>query len=139
MEPTKKLKIIIVDDDKEDRELYQFLFEQNEFFDLLACFESGLEAFDEIAINNIEPDILLIDMYMPVMTGLDVVKEINKRNIAQNMHNFIISTTINQDDKNKYKNHKNITFLKKPATFEQQNDLPGLLLEFLNYENPMKV
>ena len=94
MEPTKKIKIIIVDDDKDDRELYHFLFDQNEFYQLHSCFESGLEALDEIVVKKNIPDILLIDMYMPFLTGVDVVREIIESDVANNMHKFIISTTI---------------------------------------------
>ena len=139
MEPTKKIKIIIVDDDKDDRELYHFLFDQNEFYQLHSCFESGLEALDEIVVKKNIPDILLIDMYMPFLTGVDVVREIIESDVANNMHKFIISTTINEEEKEKFKNHYNVTFLEKPVTFEQQNDLPGILLEALNYDNPMKI
>lgn len=139
MESKKKLTVIVVDDDSDDRELLEFLFNQNEKFELIGSFESGVEAVKEIMIKKLIPDILLIDMYMPLLTGTEIVKKIEESNVAPNMTKFIISTTINTTEQTKHLNNPSVKFLKKPVTLADINDLPGIILEFLNLPNNTKV
>lgn len=139
MESKKVLKIIIADDDEDDRELLKYLFNQNEKFELLGCFDSGIDAIKEIMVNKNIPDILLIDMYMPLLTGTEVVKKIEESGIAPDMYKFIISTTINNSEQTKHLKNDSITFLEKPVTMADIHDLPGIILEALNFRNNTRV
>src|SRR6187431_1740170 len=122
MKPTKKLTIIVADDDIDDRELLQFLFTQNERFELLGCFESGIEVIKEIIINKSVPDILLIDMYMPLLNGTEIIKKIEDSGVAPNMSKFVISTTIDVTEQNNFLNDPSVKFIKKPTTLVEIND-----------------
>lgn len=139
MKPAKPLTIIVADDDEDDRELLKFLFNQNEKFELIGCFESGVDVVKEIMINKSIPDILLIDMYMPILNGTEVVKKLIDSEAAPDMHKFVISTQINTTEQNKYLDNPTVKFLKKPSSLAEINDLPGILLECLNLSNHMKV
>lgn len=139
MKSGKKLTIIIADDDEDDRELLKFLFNQNDQFELLQCYQSGVEVIKEIMINKNVPDILLIDMYMPLLTGTEIIKKIEESDSAPNLAKFIISTTINSTEELKYIDNPSVKFLKKPITLAEINDLPGLILEHLGLPNNNKV
>lgn len=139
METGKTIKIMIADDDEDDRELLKFLFNQNEKFELIGCFESGIEAVKEIIVKNNIPDVLLIDMYMPLLTGTEVVKKLIESGLVASMNKFVISTQINTAEQNKYLDDPTVKFLKKPATLVEINDLPGIILEHLDIHNHMKV
>lgn len=139
MKPAKPLKIIIADDDADDRDLLKFLFEQSEDFELIGCFESGIDVIKEIMINKTIPDVLLIDMYMPLLNGTEIVKRIEESEIAPAMTKFIFSTTINTTEQNKYSGNNTVKFLRKPTTLAQTNDLPGIILESLRLPNSTKV
>lgn len=139
MENHKPFTIIIADDDKDDKELLQFLFNQNEKFEVIGCFDSGVEVLEEIINKGNIPDILLIDMYMPFFTGTEVVIKLEESGVAPDMTKFIISTTINTTEQDKYVDNQYVNFLKKPVTLVDINDLPGLILETLNEENNTKV
>ena len=139
MELHKPLTIIVADDDEDDRELLKFLFNQNEKFELIGCYDSGIEAIKEIMVNNHIPDILIIDMYMPLLTGAEVITKIEESGIAPNLTKFIISTTINNAEETKYLDNPSVKFIKKPITLAEINDLPGIILECMNYRNNMRV
>lgn len=139
MESDKPLTIIIADDDEDDRELLKFLFNHNEKFELIGCFDSGVEIVKEVMVRKNIPDVLIIDMYMPLLTGSEVVKKIEESNTAPRMSKFIISTQINSSEQNKFLNNPMVKFIKKPVTLAEINDLPGLLLESLNLTNNTKV
>ncbi|HNP33815.1 MAG TPA: response regulator [Flavobacterium sp.] len=139
MEHDKPLTIIIVDDDEDDRELLRFLFNQNENFELIGCFDSGMDVIEEILNKKNIPDVLVIDMYMPFLTGIEVVSKLEESGVAPNMNKFIISTTINNSEQSKHQNNPSIKFIKKPASLVEINDLPGFILESLNHSNNMRV
>jgi CheY-like chemotaxis protein len=139
MELHKPLTIIIADDDEDDRELLRFLFNANDKFELIGCYDSGVEAVKEIMVNKNIPDLLIIDMYMPLLTGAEVITKIEESGIAPDMTKFIISTTINNAEQTKYLSNPSVKFIKKPVTLAEINDLPGDILEILNYKNDMRV
>lgn len=132
------LKIFIADDDADDREFLKFLFENNDQFEIQGCFESGAQIISEITKGNI-PDILLIDMYMPRMTGAEVLDQLIDDNTAPDMFIFVISTTINASEQDRFRFNPRVKFLAKPTTLGQLNDLPGKLLECLRMDNNTKV
>ena len=139
MELNKPLTIIIADDDEDDRELLKFLFNQNEKFELLGCFDSGIEAVKEIMIQKNIPDILIIDMYMPLLTGTEVIAKIEESGIAPDMYKFIISTTINNAEQTRFADNASVKFIKKPVSLVEINDLPGIILESMNIRNHMRI
>ncbi len=139
MKPQKPLTVIIADDDQDDLELLQFLFSKNENFELIGCFDSGIKVIEAIVTNGNVPDILLIDMYMPIYTGTEVVNKLFESGVAPNMNSFIISTTINTTEQDNYSENVTVQFLKKPVSLIEINDLPGIVLECLNHNNNTKV
>jgi CheY-like chemotaxis protein len=136
---SKPLTIMIADDDEDDRELLKYLFIHNEKFELIGCFDSGIEVVREIMVEKNIPDILLIDMYMPLLTGSEVVKRLTENDMAPNMHKFVISTQINSIEQHKYLDNPTVTFIKKPITLVEINDLPGIILDSLKLPNNTKV
>lgn len=139
MNSDKPLTIIIADDDEDDRELLKFLFNQNEKFELIGCYNSGIETIKEIMVKKIIPDVLLIDMYMPILTGTEVVKKLEESEMVPDMYKFIISTQINTAEQNKYLNNPSVIFIQKPVTLPEINDLPGIILDTLHVRNNTKV
>jgi DNA-binding LytR/AlgR family response regulator len=71
----KKLSCIIVDDEPVARKILQEFTEQVPFLDLLGKFESALKA-EEFLKNN-QPDIIFLDIEMPKVSGLQMLKRIN--------------------------------------------------------------
>ncbi len=65
-------KILIVDDQPGIRLLLQELFNQENFETQIAV--NGLEALK--TLENEQPDCVLLDMKMPGMSGIDVLKEL---------------------------------------------------------------
>lgn len=67
--------VIIVDDSKAMRQLLkQMLLSVN--FNVIEEFENGATAAMTIKNKNIQPDYMFVDVEMPVMNGIELVKEI---------------------------------------------------------------
>lgn len=131
MEHHKPFTIIVADDDSDDRELFRTLFLEHERFTLMGCLTSGIEVFDDIVRKNNVPEVLLIDMYMPFFTGIDVVKGLEEIHAASNMYKFIISTADYVPELEQLVHNPYIIFIQKPKTSEEISTLPDKLLEYL--------
>jgi DNA-binding LytR/AlgR family response regulator len=71
----KKLSCIIVDDEPVARKILQEFTEQMPFLDLLGKFESAMKA-EEFLKGN-QPDLIFLDIEMPKVSGLQMLKRIN--------------------------------------------------------------
>lgn len=71
------IKILIIDDDVTSLDLVDYLFEKSGF-DVVRRADgvSALECIDEVA-----PQIVLIDLMMPKLSGQDTVREIRRKGI----------------------------------------------------------
>ncbi|WP_293894442.1 response regulator [Flavobacterium sp.] len=131
MNPICPFTIIVADDDAEDRELFREIFQRNEKFILMGCLTSGVEVFDEISRKKNIPDVLLVDMYMPFFSGIDVVKALEELHAAPTMYKFVISTTSNIAENEPQLHSPYIVFLKKPSSRQEIQALPGLIMGYL--------
>lgn len=71
----KKLTCIIVDDEPVARKILTEFTEQVPYLDLLGRFESAMKA-EEFLKNN-RPDLIFLDIEMPKVTGLQLLKRMN--------------------------------------------------------------
>ncbi|KNZ69784.1 response regulator receiver protein [Thermincola ferriacetica] len=78
---TKKVELLVVDDQIGVRRLLFEAFRQDDYNVELAG--SGLEAIDKI--KQKKPDVILMDMKMPGMNGLETLKEIKKLDFNPNI------------------------------------------------------
>ncbi len=79
MKENKKISIVIADDHEIFRNGVQFLIDREEDMQVVGMAENGLEAIDKC--TNYLPDILLLDISMPKMTGLEAAKILSERDI----------------------------------------------------------
>lgn len=71
-----KLRTIIADDERPAREFLKNLLRGFEFVELVGEAENGSEAVE--IIKKVKPDLALLDLQMPEITGIEVVKLIRK-------------------------------------------------------------
>ncbi|MGG1616789.1 response regulator [Paenibacillus sp. NRS-1782] len=88
-----KFKILIVDDHWVVREGLKLVLETNDSYEVVGEAEEGETALT--MIEELHPDVILMDLYMPQMSGLETMKALKER---QNDTPVIILTTYNEDD-----------------------------------------
>lgn len=69
-----KIKILIADDHSLVREGLKQILELEEDFDVIGQASNGLETIDRI--KELNPDVLLLDINMPIMSGIDALRKI---------------------------------------------------------------
>lgn len=88
----EKIKVIIADDSDFVRDGMRIILSVDEEFEVLGCAMNGKEAL-ELAKDN-KADVILMDIQMPVMDGIEATKEIVKRGLGK----VLILTTFDDDD-----------------------------------------
>jgi len=84
-----KIKILIAEDDKDTLELYQKGLTENLFEVRFAI--NGKEALD--LYQEWRPDIIVLDIVMPVMTGYSVLKEIREK-MKDRISKIVMATSL---------------------------------------------
>ena len=123
---TKKT-IWVVDDDAIYQIIVNKIIQRSEIFSTISSFKNGKDAIDglnnSLEKNELLPDIILLDINMPIMDGWEFMKEMGllKSQISQQIIIYIVSSSIAVEDKNKSKKYPDILgYLSKPIT---TNDL----------------
>jgi DNA-binding response OmpR family regulator len=74
MENNKKKKILIIEDDSFVMDIYKTKLTQ-EGFDVDTA-DNGMEALKKIEKEKVRPDLMLLDIVMPYVDGLEVLKKV---------------------------------------------------------------
>nr|WP_318540653.1 response regulator transcription factor [Terribacillus saccharophilus] len=85
-------KVLIADDHVVVREGLKLLIETNENYKTIGEAGHGAEAIQ--LVNDLEPDIILMDLYMPVMSGMEAIRKLS---VTHPKLPIIILTTYNED------------------------------------------
>lgn len=90
---TERKKILVVDDQQDLREaLFTFLAAQG--YEVFSA-SDGLEAVE--MVKKEEPDLMLLDIMMPNMTGKEVLDRIKTEGVAPNMKVLILTALSDLD------------------------------------------
>src|SRR5437764_52013 len=73
----KKIGVLLFDDSDSIRESISLLIDGSEECALAGSYANAAEAVDKIEINN--PDVVLMDIDMPDVNGIEAVKKIHQR------------------------------------------------------------
>jgi len=85
-------KVLIADDHVVVREGLKLLIETNRNYKTIGEAGNGSEAIE--LVNELEPDIVLMDLYMPVMSGMEAIRNLS---VTHPDLPIIILTTYNED------------------------------------------
>ena len=123
----RKKTIWVVDDDNIYQIIVNKIIQKSEMFSAISSFKNGKDAINAVSnsLNNIEsfPDIILLDINMPIMDGWEFMEELQvlKPSINKQIIVYIVSSSIAVEDKNKAKSYPDILgYLSKPVNI---NDL----------------
>lgn len=125
--------IILVEDDFDDRELFQEALQKEGIENKLICFDHGDDTYKYLKSTNEQPFIIFCDINLPIMTGiefkrkLDVDSELRKKSIP-----FIFFST-SVDKQAVDEAYRTLTiqgFFQKPQTFENLTSMIKVILDY---------
>lgn len=104
------IKAIAVDDEPKALSIIKSLVQRIDFLDLITCHVDEKEAIK--AINETRPDLLFLDITMPNISGIDLIKALNYKPL-------IIFTTAHSDFAMKSYELDALDYLLKPFDFDR--------------------
>ncbi len=110
----EKLKVLIVDDEPEFAELVKMRLQDNGYDVITAI--NGKEGLAHI--EAYAPDAVLLDVFMPGMDGLEVLKKIRKHN--KDLPVFIVTAFSNEDRFKKAKQYNVSGFIVKTSDLKKE-------------------
>lgn len=118
---------LLIDDNCLDNFINKILIFRNNFAEEVIAMESAYEALSLIRNGSIKPDVIFLDIRMPIMNGFQFLNEYADLDIIKdNTKIFVLSTSCNPRDKADLENYKYVTkFIEKTLTDEK-------LLEIIN-------
>jgi len=86
--------ILLIDDDEDDQEI--FLTAVGEISGSVNCqvYSDASEALTKLSLKKITPDVIFLDLNMPVMNGLQFLVAIKKNLDLKNIPIIIFSTSV---------------------------------------------
>ena len=111
-------KVFLVDDDEDDQLLFKEAIEL--INPALQCdtATNGKIAFDKLKLSTSLPDIIFLDLNMPIMNGFDFLIQIKKENDLSKIPVGIFTTSNMVRDKELTKEFGARFFLTKPSDFQ---------------------
>ena len=110
MKQNKNLKILLAEDVPENRYLIKLLLEKQPVQIDEAC--NGQEAIDKLKVESY--DAMLLDIQMPVKSGIDVLKWLLKNDRFKPEHVIALSANARREDMEKYLSLGCTDYLSKP-------------------------
>jgi len=112
--------VFLVDDDYEDHEIFKMAFEKVQPGFKMVTAENGIEAIDKIKEDTtFQPDIIFLDVNMPLMNGKECLHELRKIVHMQNTPMILYSTHDGQKEINEAKKAGASEFMTKPSSISE--------------------
>jgi len=103
-------KILIIDDEPDMLEILRFRLEKNGYKIVTAS--SGEEGL--VKAEKIKPDLILLDILLPGISGLEVVKKLKANKLTKKIPVIMVTALISQDAMAKGLEHGAQYFISKP-------------------------
>lgn len=118
----RKKTIWVIDDDIIYQIIANKIIQKSEMFTNVTSFKNGKEAIDTLTSlakqDELLPDIILLDINMPIMDGWEFMEEMTilKPSMTKKIIVYVVSSSIAIEDKNKSKTYPDILgYLSKPV------------------------
>jgi len=111
----RRVRVLVVDDDPVVGEINKEFTERVEGFQVVGLARSAAEAID--AVERLRPDLVLLDVYMPNGDGIQVLKEIRRRDGDVDV--IPVTAARNASTVKELMRNGTVGYIVKPFKFEQ--------------------
>ena len=91
-----KINVAIVDDNERMIGLLDAILKTDKNIEVIGRGDDGVKALD--IIRNQEPDVVLLDLIMPKLDGLEVMQQVNRDTSLKKRPAFIVISAIGQEN-----------------------------------------
>lgn len=120
----KTIKIFLADDDEDDRILFSEALSELPVNCKIFHYKDGIHLMAQLMIKETPlPDIIFLDINMPLMNGDDCLKKIRETERICKLPVFIYSTSFNKMEVGRFHTLGANGYLQKPTSFNQLKTL----------------
>lgn len=131
------IRILVADDDADDRLLIQDAFEESRLGNPVDFVEDGVELMDYLHkrgnygdANHCLPGIILLDLNMPRKDGRTALKEIKQDPALKKIPIVILTTSKSEEDILRTYDLGVNSFITKPVTFDQLVEVARVVAKY---------
>lgn len=108
--------VLIIDDDEDDRFFMEQAFRNDSPYTQVYLAIDGQQALNLLRSVHPLPDVVLLDLNMPGMTGFEVLEQLKQSVQHQSIPVIILTTSENAIDQERARQLGAIEFITKPTT-----------------------
>lgn len=117
MQQQKLQTIYLVDDDLEDQEIFSDAIEMIDTKVNLKLFDNGVDLMADLYANTPLPDVVFLDLYMPLMNGEECLRDIRQNEGFDEVPLVIYSSILDMDKIDELFEMGANRYLHKPSSF----------------------
>ncbi len=122
--------ILLVEDNPNDAELALAAFEKIGIAHEIAIARDGQEALDYLFGTNPLPGVVLLDLKLPKIDGLDVLKRIRAHERTRRLPVVVLTSSVEESDLVRSYDLGANSFVRKPVDFVQFSETAKLLSQY---------
>ena len=115
--------ILLIDDDVEDLEIFKIALDRLSANPRCTTFTNAREALDKLVAGELTPDVIFLDLNMPLMSGQEFLQEVKKTKEIQHIPVIIFSTSSQQSTVKLTMELGAHDFITKPDRFDKLVEL----------------
>lgn len=129
------IKIYLADDDKEDRELFIEALLELPLQTVVSQFDNGVDLMDNLFTKEPLPDIIFLDLRMPLMDGFECLADIRSFDQFSHIKVIVYSFSYHQREVHQLEKDGANKYIQKPNSFNQLKTLLYQSIKPISPEN----
>lgn len=126
--PSSKINLLVIDDDDINIFIISKIVEKTGYDVEICAKHNGQLAIDYIkeliSENNPLPQLVLIDINMPILNGWEFIEAYEALNLAVDNDMYMLSSSVYENDIEKAKSYKSVKgFISKPLSIDRLKEL----------------
>lgn len=110
--------IVLVDDDRDDQEIFKSACAMVDTSVEVVGFENGQLALEGLSSLPAQPDVIFLDLNLPRLNGVEVLKELKHSSDFKDIPVIIYSTSFDKRVKDKCSSLGAVAVMEKPNCFQ---------------------
>jgi CheY-like chemotaxis protein len=135
------INLVIADDDEDDCIFFSDAVAELNVSARIVCFSNGAELMEALAKETLDscPDILVLDLNMPLKNGMECLAEIRSNKVFDRLPIIIFSTSSQEQAVNAAYEGGATFYLKKPESFDKLKEALVWIFNSTAHELPFRV
>ncbi|SEN27113.1 CheY chemotaxis protein or a CheY-like REC (receiver) domain [Mucilaginibacter gossypiicola] len=116
---------LLIDDNYIDNFITRRVLESSNFAEKIIVRQSPMEAIESLRDGSVDPDVIFLDIRMPLMSGFEFLQEYDGLEIAKKgIKIYMLSSSLDPTDMKQSSDNKHITqFIHKPLTVKALEEI----------------